>query len=49
MKQRTREDALERLKRSKEIKQAAVERLKGELADIVEKETGRRPVKFYVL
>ena len=45
----TRADFLNRLKRSKQIKQNAVERIKGELADIVEEETGTRPTKFYVL
>ena len=45
----TREQALERLKKSKQIKQNAVERMKAELADIVEKETGTRPTKFFVL
>ena len=45
----TRADVLNRLKRSKQIKQNAVERIKGELADIVEEETGTSPTKFYVL
>ena len=45
----TREQALQRLKKSKQIKQNAVERMKVELADIVEKETGTRPTKFFVL
>lgn len=45
----TREQALERLKKSKQIKRNAVERMKVELADIVEKETGTRPTKFFVL
>lgn len=45
----TREEALLRLKKSKEIKARAVERLKKELGDIVEKETGRRPTSYFVL
>ena len=36
-------------RKAKQIKQNAVERIKGELADIVEEETGTRPTKFYVL
>jgi len=49
MEKMTREQALQRLKKSKQIKQNAVERMKVELADIVEKETGTRPTKFFVL
>ena len=45
----TREEALERLKKSKQIKQKDVEKMKAELAYIVEKETGTRPTKFFVL
>lgn len=46
---KTREEALQRLKKAKAIKAQAVEKAKKELADIVEKETGVRPQNFYVL
>lgn len=45
----TREDALKRLKLAKERKARTAERLKNELANITEKETGVRPTKFFVL
>ena len=45
----TREEALKRLKMAKERKAQTAERLKKELADIAEKETGVRPTKFFVL
>ena len=45
----TREEALLRLRKSKEIKAKAVERLKKELGDIVEKNTGVRPTQYFVL
>jgi ribosome-binding ATPase YchF (GTP1/OBG family) len=40
---KTREEALQRLKKAKAIKAQAVEKAKKELADIVEKKTGVRP------
>lgn len=45
----TKDTVLERLKKSKQIKRNAIERLKVELADIVERETGARPTQFSVL
>jgi hypothetical protein len=46
---KTREEALQRLKKAKAIKAQAVEKAKKELADIVEKKTGVRPQNFFVL
>uniref|UniRef100_A0AB33JF32 Uncharacterized protein n=5 Tax=unclassified Prevotella TaxID=2638335 RepID=A0AB33JF32_9BACT len=46
---KTRKEVLERLKKAKEIKANAVEKAKAELAELVEKETGVRPTKFFVL
>lgn len=49
MENKTKQEVLLRFKKSQQIKHNAVERLKGELADIVEKETGKRPTQFFVL